>query len=145
MASPVPYIGRTRPTGSDQAVANGAVTVNRVALPDGVTATGRRRCKQAAASGVAASPVACIGIFQATKADGEVVEIANGYGCVLMGEAGAAVAADTDLTYDNTGRLVAAAPGSGNNAAIVGRSINAAGAAGDIFSFYYLPGIKQGQ
>jgi hypothetical protein len=145
MATPTPYLGRTRPTGSDQAIAGGAVTENRIALANGVDSQGRRRVIQAAASGVGANPAPAVGVFQASGVAGDRVELANGYGCVVLVEAGGIVAADTDVTYDATGRVVAAAPAAGANAFICGRSINASGAAGDLISIYWLPGFKQGQ
>lgn len=146
MASPTPIIGRTRPTGSSGWFAAGAIAVNRVCLPNGVDSSGRPRTKQADASGVAASPVLPAGISQvAATTAGDSVELADGHGCLLQVEAGAAVSADVDVTYDNVGRVVAAAPTSGNNAMVIGRSINAAGAAGDVFTILYSPFLKQGQ
>ncbi len=146
MASPTPIIGRTRPEGSQGFFAAGAIAVNRIVLPNGVDSSGRPRCKQADASGVAASPVIPAGVSQnAAAAAGDQVEVANGHGVFLRIEAGAALAADADFTYDNVGRAVAAAPTSGNNAIVCGRTLQAAGAAGDVITTFWSPTFKQGQ
>jgi hypothetical protein len=62
----------------------------------------------------------------------------------LLGEAGAAFAADVDLMIDASGRIVLWAGGAGTNVWCVGKSLEAASAAGDYVPFLGRGFMKQG-
>lgn len=62
----------------------------------------------------------------------------------IMVEAGAAVAADVDLMIDASGRVVLWAAGAGTNVDKVGKSLEAATAAGDYIPMLFTVSSKQG-
>lgn len=62
----------------------------------------------------------------------------------IYGEAGAAITAQADLMIDAVGRVIAWTAAAGTNVALVGRALEAAGAAGDVIPMLYIRGSKQG-
>lgn len=62
----------------------------------------------------------------------------------ILVEAGASFSADTLVTIDSVGRVVAAAPATGANVQVVGKVLEAAGAAGDIVPMLFQPFTMQG-
>lgn len=65
-------------------------------------------------------------------------------GGIIYAEAGAAITAETDLTIDSVGRVVTAAPAAGANVEIVGKALEAAGAAGDVIPMLFRRYAMQG-
>lgn len=62
----------------------------------------------------------------------------------IMVEAGAAFSADVDLMIDASGRVVLWAAGAGTNVDKMGKSLEAATAAGDYVPMLFIPSSKQG-
>lgn len=65
-------------------------------------------------------------------------------GGIILAEAGAAISADAKLVIDSVGRVVTAAPTTGNNADVVGKALEAATAAGDIIPMQFTRMSLQG-
>lgn len=77
---------------------------------------------------------------EAADAQGKVIPIALQDGALVKVEAGAIVAKGADVATDATGRVITAAAGVGNQ--ILGKAMEAAGAAGDIITIHF---VAQGQ
>jgi hypothetical protein len=65
-------------------------------------------------------------------------------GGIVMAEAGAAFSADVDLMIDSVGRVITWTASTGTNVDRVGKSLEAATAAGDYVPMQYIRSSKQG-
>lgn len=106
-----------------------------------------RACKTGTVTGAVTAIASAADVVKGFAIDdgaiGENRAIAENGGHIMV-EAGAAFSADVDLMIDSVGRVVLWTVGAGSNLPVLGKSLEAATAAGDYVPMHYVRFTKQG-